>query len=745
MSVSLGRTRDTFAVAFVALVASLTFGTASAWALPDFDGDGSVAPADCAPLDPAVHPGAVDKPDLSFEDTNCDGIDGDKAKAIFVALGGNDGNPGSVTSPKRTIAAAITAAAGTKDVYVAAGDAYTETINLVSNVGIYGGYEPITGARAVSPPTIVRAAPAALAVGDQNVTLQLLTLEGTSDGANAYGIRAIPNGATPSRIFLDTVTARGLAASGGSNGISGITGTTGLSGNSSPGSCTPGSARTGGAGGNGGSGGGGGLNAAGANGSTGQTLSGGGGLGGGLLGTISGIGNNGGQGADGGTGANNPVQAPSDLATWPTNFATGGNSGGAGGGGGGGRGGVGDNNFGVGICGGGGGGGGTGGGGGGAGSAGQNGGGSFGAFLFNSSLVATDSKLIGGNGGKGGNGGTGAFGGGGGGRGFGAGGDCLTVFVTVCGSSGANGGLGGAGGRGGGGGAGSGGPSASVYQAGAGSGYAPKSGVTETTGTAGAGGTQGNTGTVAPSGQTAQRMRSGTAPVNSTADFDGDGINDVSDSCPADAAPGTANGCAARPAKLADSDGDGIPDNADTCPAQPRGATDATEDGCPDAPPSTGGGGGGGDTGGGGGGTSGGGGGGTTGGGGGGGVAGAGAERILIAMPFAFSKSTKKFTVFTVLQIKAIPIGSTLKVTCKAPKGKKCPGGKSFTKKNAFGTVKLKQWTKKKLPAGTKLTAMVTKPGNFIGAVKTMTVKKKARPSFSDKCTAPGSTKAVGC
>ena len=49
------------------------------------------------------------------------------------------------------------------------------------------------------------------------------------------------------------------------------------------------------------------------------------------------------------------------------------------------------------------------------------------------------------------------------------------------------------------------------------------------------------------------------------------------------------------------------------------------------------------------------------------------------------------------------------------------------------------------MPAGTKLTATVTKPGNFIGAVKMMTVRPKKRPTFSDKCIAPGTTKAVGC
>jgi len=120
-------------------------------------------------------------------------------------------------------------------------------------------------------------------------------------------------------------------------------------------------------------------------------------------------------------------------------------------------------------------------------------------------------------------------------------------------------------------------------------------------------------------------------------------------------------------------------------------------------------------------------------------------ERIIVIVGFAFSKSTKKFTRFTALQVKALPVRSTLKVTCKAPKGKKCPGGKTFTKNNAFGTVNLKKWVKKKLRAGTKLTARVTKAGNFIGAVKILTVRKRKAPSITTRCLPPGSTKAVGC
>ena len=52
-----------------------------------------------------------------------------------------------------------------------------------------------------------------------------------------------------------------------------------------------------------------------------------------------------------------------------------------------------------------------------------------------------------------------------------------------------------------------------------------------------------------------------------------------------------------------------------------------------------------------------------------------------------FSSAAKKTTKFTTLQVKNVPLGATVTVTCK---GKGCPSGlkgKGFTKKNAFGTV----------------------------------------------------------
>ena len=73
----------------------------------DADRDGTPDAKDCAPKDASVHPGAPDLPDLSFVDSNCDGIDGTEADAIFVSPKGSDANPGTRAKPKREIQAAV--------------------------------------------------------------------------------------------------------------------------------------------------------------------------------------------------------------------------------------------------------------------------------------------------------------------------------------------------------------------------------------------------------------------------------------------------------------------------------------------------------------------------------------------------------------------------------------------------------------------------------------------------------------
>ena len=69
---------------------------------------------------------------------------------------------------------------------------------------------------------------------------------------------------------------------------------------------------------------------------------------------------------------------------------------------------------------------------------------------------------------------------------------------------------------------------------------------------------------------------------------------------------------------------------------------------------------------------------------------------MIVTVAF-FASAGKKTTKFTTLQVKNVPLGATVTVTCK---GKGCPSGlkgKGFTKKNAFGTVTLAKFIKKPL------------------------------------------------
>src|SRR6185503_10112284 len=193
----------------------------------DRDGDGTPNAEDCAPDDPRIAPGAPDKPDLDFVDSNCDGIDGTERDAIFVSQRGSDANAGTRSAPKREIGAAVVAAglAG-KDVYAASGE-YLR-VETVSGVDVYGGYLGTTWARNLEARTrIVGVSEGVLAAGD-SVTLQLLTLVGLNNGAGstAYGIRAV-GGANLTLEAVAVIANEGLDAAHAANGVAGLVGGTG--------------------------------------------------------------------------------------------------------------------------------------------------------------------------------------------------------------------------------------------------------------------------------------------------------------------------------------------------------------------------------------------------------------------------------------------------------------------------------------------------------------------------------------
>ncbi|MCP5463396.1 MAG: putative metal-binding motif-containing protein [Deltaproteobacteria bacterium] len=119
----------------------------------DADGDGFASADDCDDLNASANPGLEDEPDDDLIDSNCDGVDGDISKGVWVSVSeGDDANDGSFENPFKTLAHAIsvakTLADGSKNVFVVTGT-YAEDVLLDGDVNLFGGYSLLTseGAR----------------------------------------------------------------------------------------------------------------------------------------------------------------------------------------------------------------------------------------------------------------------------------------------------------------------------------------------------------------------------------------------------------------------------------------------------------------------------------------------------------------------------------------------------------------------------------------------------------------------
>jgi hypothetical protein len=444
----------------------------------------------------------TDEPDFQFRDTNCDGIDGDPAYAVFLSPDGDNENLGTPESPFRTLDFAMAHVAGNEfvsSIYAAEGQYQGAAdgaggflpINLTEGVSIYGGYE--TGTWRRSEGNVTRfsgSSPAAIVDGFSAETeFGSILFEGSAgstapDGEGITSIGLLVRDS--SNLVVTGCTLRGGSGGLGAVGSSGRTGNAGNDGgtggigeidssgtcasNPAPSSGTPGSSSCGSTGGTGGRGAR--SNNTGATGAAGAGPGAGGGGAGGSGGddnwlgdpTSSGdpgaSGGPGGPGLEGATGTSGTAddgRFNADgiwVAAGGAVGASGLAAGGAGGGGGGG-GATGDCGGFIGNCdgyGGSGGGGGGGGCGGVGGTGGGGGGGSYGVFSVDSVFLVRHSTLVSGTGGAGGNGGPGGSGGRGGDPGMGG--------ISSCnGGTGGRGGLGGPGGDGGQGGGGAGGAS----------------------------------------------------------------------------------------------------------------------------------------------------------------------------------------------------------------------------------------------------------------------------------------------
>jgi hypothetical protein len=432
--------------------------------------------------------GSPDPIDDSFFDSNCDGVDGEADKMVFVASDGHDeGACGLRSSPCLTIGYAIDhlATAGRPDIAVSEGE-YHERVQLREGISIHGGYSEAHG-WARGSQYVARLAGTTIQAGSfveslyaeaiQSATVDRLTIytggHPEVPGLSVYGVRLV--NATPTLRHLSVTSGDASAGRGGSNGSDGASGANGdaasgqIHGNGGADRC--GSADS--AGGNGGNGGWDGIGWAcgtggGGPGQAGTGVCGGGGGGespscasGGAAGQRGSDGSC--RGGNGGTSQTNAVGAVSGKV-WVAAVGGNGSAGGHGAGGaGGGGGGAGDAVVGGnGGNGGGGGGGASGGCAGGGGNGGGGGGASFALLAIGSHPIVVASTFTSGHGGAGGGGGAGGAGGAGGRGGAGAAASGGSGSGISGAGAGGAGGDGGAGGRGGGGQGGPGGPSVGV-------------------------------------------------------------------------------------------------------------------------------------------------------------------------------------------------------------------------------------------------------------------------------------------
>ncbi len=435
-----------------------------------------------------------DYPDLDNQDANCDGLDGDITRAVFVdgRNGSDSTGDGSREKPYQTINTGILAASGRgHDVYISYG-VYREEIDLIQGVSLFGGYDADQNfKRTPTAETKVITNKGLRAIGidaDHPTEIQRLVIEGidqTTASQNSYALY-VKN--APGLIVRDCTISSKNGGTGldGTNGGSGSNGGAGERGNAANDASHVGAGcdkATGGNGGysycsdgnrSGGKGGDGGKDeddgSRGANGTpyeSGVNDGGSGGANANCKSTGNGsTGKNGKNGTNGNDGAGGSGSGRMISEQWVGDAGGNGSNGISGSGGGGGGGGGGQSNSGFGIfqcdigCAGGGGGGGGGGCGGTAATGGQAGGASIAVLLINSDATFINNTIKSGLGGQGGRGGTGGSGGAGGQAG--SGGDSNGSGDNYLGGGG-RGGTGGKGGRGGHGGGGSGGASIGIY------------------------------------------------------------------------------------------------------------------------------------------------------------------------------------------------------------------------------------------------------------------------------------------
>lgn len=114
--------------------------------------------------------------------------------------------------------------------------------------------------------------------------------------------------------------------------------------------------------------------------------------------------------------------------------------------------------------------------------------------------------------------------------------------------------------------------------------------------------------------------------------------------------------------------------------------------------------------------------------------------RVLFDLAYTFA-ATRRGTVLRNLAAEVEP-GARITAACRTAKNKRCTRTRDLARGAA--SARLKSFEGKRLPVGARLTVRVTKDG-MIGAVKTLTIRKRKAPSLKTLCLPPGAAGPSVC
>ncbi|HVK78399.1 MAG TPA: hypothetical protein VM734_34105, partial [Kofleriaceae bacterium] len=202
----------------------------------------------CDPRHPTHSPLLDDPVDDAFFDRNCDGVDGEADRMIFVAADGADA-PGCGTreAPCRTIGRGLELATPARPIVAVSEGVYAERVVLRDGVAVHGGYSRangwargdgyvsrIEGAAALQQAEGTQYVESVVATNLASATLDRFTIHTAArpdrPGASVYGVRVVSSQVTLRHLVITTG-----AGTAGSPGGAGATGANGQTGNAASG------------------------------------------------------------------------------------------------------------------------------------------------------------------------------------------------------------------------------------------------------------------------------------------------------------------------------------------------------------------------------------------------------------------------------------------------------------------------------------------------------------------------------